>query len=155
MKTPPLRGASLSAGSDNGDGTWSLTTGDLTGLTITPVTGSDSDFTLSVTATSTEADGGDTASTNVNLAVTVDAVADDPVVTVTNATGDEDTAIALDITAALGDTDGSESLAITVGGVPAGATLSSGTDNGDGTWSLTTGDLSASGRHPFFRHRQW
>lgn len=47
----------------------------------------------------------------------------------------------LDIDAALVDTDGSESLSITVGGVPDGATLSAGTDNGNGTWTLATDDL--------------
>jgi large repetitive protein len=50
---------------------------------------------------------------------------------------------ALDISAALADTDGSESLgAITIGGVPAGASLSAGTDNGDGTWTLSASDLN-------------
>ena len=47
----------------------------------------------------------------------------------------------LDIDAALVDTDGSESLSITVGGVPNGATLSAGTDNGNGTWTLVSDDL--------------
>ena len=42
--------------------------------------------------------------------VTVSAVADAPTVTANDVTGNEDTAIALDITSALTDTDGSESL---------------------------------------------
>ncbi|MEE8352618.1 MAG: hypothetical protein V3R37_10570 [Rhodospirillales bacterium] len=56
----------------------------------------------------------------------------------------EDTLIAtnpmtfmLDIDAALTGTDGSESLSISVSGLPAGAYLTFGTDNGDGTWTLT------------------
>lgn len=56
----------------------------------------------------------------------------------------EDTLIAtnpmtfmLDIFAALTDTDGSESLSISVSGLPAGAYLTFGADNGDGTWTLT------------------
>ena len=48
----------------------------------------------------------------------------------------------LDIDAALVDTDGSESLSITVDGVPEGATLSAGTDNGNGTWTLSSGQLN-------------
>ena len=35
------------------------------------------------------------------------------------------------------DTDGSETLPVVVSGVPTGASLSAGTDNGDGTWTLT------------------
>ncbi|MGL4397496.1 MAG: Ig-like domain-containing protein [Hyphomicrobium sp.] len=49
---------------------------------------------------------------------------------------------ALDITAALGDLDGSESLAIRISGLPDGATLSAGSANTDGSWSLTVADLA-------------
>jgi len=54
----------------------------------------------------------------------------------------EDTPIALSVSAALADTDGSESLGITIAGVPAGATLSAGTNLGGGTWSLTPAQLA-------------
>ena len=92
-------------------------------------------------ATSTEADGG-TASQIASLNVTVTAVADAPAVTVTDAVGGEDTAIPLDISVALTDVDGSESITnITIAGVPSGATLSAGTDNLDGTWTLSPADL--------------
>ena len=47
----------------------------------------------------------------------------------------------LSIASSLVDTDGSESLSIVIGGVPTGATLSAGTDNGDGTWTLADTDL--------------
>ena len=48
----------------------------------------------------------------------------------------------LDITTALTDTDGSESLsAITVGGLPEGTTLSAGSDLGGGSWSVPTSAL--------------
>jgi len=50
--------------------------------------------------------------------------------------GLEDTAIALDIQSKLADTDGSEALSIEISGVPDGASLSAGTDNGDGSWTL-------------------
>ena len=135
-------GAQLSAGTDNLDGTWTLTPADLVGLTVTPPDDSDADFTLTVSATSTEAEG-DSATTLANLDVTVTGVADVPTVTVADVTGGEDTAIALDIGVALNDVDGSESITdITVSGVPTGAQLSAGTDNLDGTWTLTPAQLT-------------
>ena len=101
---------------------------------------SDADFDLTVTATAT--DGSDTATTTDSIHVTVAADADAPTLSVSDASGTEDTAIALDITSALTDVDGSESLEITISGVPTGASLSAGTDNGDGSWTLTSGQLS-------------
>jgi Ca2+-binding RTX toxin-like protein len=135
-------GAQLSAGTDLGSGTWSLTPAQLTGLTITPPANSDGDFTLTVTATATDADGGDTAVVTAQLPVTVAAVADTPTLNVAPAAGSEDTAISLDVSAALGDLDGSESLVVTISGVPSGAQLSAGTDLGGGTWSLTPAQLT-------------
>jgi len=135
-------GTELSAGTDNGDGTWTLTTIDLAGLTVTPAPDSDADFTLSVSATSTEADGGSVTTVS-SLDVTVTGIADQPTVTVADATGTKDSAIALDITAALSDVDGSETITdVTISGVPAGAELSAGTDNGDGIWTLTPANLA-------------
>ena len=76
---------------------------------VLPPLNSDVDFTLAVAATATEGANGATATTTANLAVTVDAVADAPTLTVNPAAGNEDTAIALSIAPALVDTDGSES----------------------------------------------
>ena len=132
-------GARLSAGADNGDGTWTLSSDQLSGLTITPPINSNSEFSLTVTATST--DGNDTADTSWTIGVTVDAVADAPTLNVSDASGDENSAIALDVSAALTDTDGSETLSVTIAGVPQGARLSAGSDNGDGTWTLTPDQL--------------
>jgi len=56
-------------------------------------------------------------------------------------TFNERSVVPLDIQADLSDTDGSETLSITVSGMPVGASLSAGTDNGDGSWSLTSADL--------------
>ncbi|MDX2321949.1 MAG: Ig-like domain-containing protein, partial [Moritella sp.] len=42
----------------------------------------------------------------------------------------------ISIAAALSDTDGSETLSVTITGVPTGAALSMGTDNGDNTWTI-------------------
>jgi hypothetical protein len=133
-------GASLSAGTDAGGGVWTLTPAQLAGLTITPPADSDADFTLTVTATAT--DGADTSTTVDTIDVTVDPVADAPTLTVADATGGEDSAIALSIASALTDTDGSESLAITISGVPSGASLSAGSDQGGGVWMLTPAQLA-------------
>ena len=46
------------------------------------------------------------------------------------------------IAASLVDTDGSEALTIQISGVPAGATLSAGTNQGGGVWSLTSAQLA-------------
>ncbi|WP_181846530.1 Ig-like domain-containing protein, partial [Thalassospira profundimaris] len=124
-------------GTDNGDGTWTLSSGDLEGLTITPADDFSGSFDLGVTATS--ADGEDVATTTGSITVDVAGVADAPTLDVADASGSEDSAIALDIDAGL--TDSSETLTITISGVPDGATLSAGTDNGDGTWTLSSGDL--------------
>ncbi|MCC9626773.1 Ig-like domain-containing protein, partial [Thalassospira sp. MA62] len=131
-------GATLSAGTDNGDGSWTLSPAQLSGLTITPPENYSGSFDLDVTATST--DGSDSASVADTITVDVTGVADDPTLDVSDASGNEDTAIALDIDAAL--TDSSEVLSVTISGVPDGATLSAGTDNGDGTWTLSPDHLS-------------
>lgn len=132
-------GATLNQGSDAGGGTWNLTAAQLSGLTITPKLHDDSNFSLDVTATATEAGNSDTATTTASaLAVTVNAVVDAPAITVTNvAAGNEDTAISLTIVGTLADTDGSETLSFRVSNVPNGAVLNNAVDGGGGVWTLT------------------
>jgi Mg-chelatase subunit ChlD len=81
--------------------------------------------------------------------ITVTPVADAPIVTVTNAQGNEDTAIKLTVGTALVDTDGSEKLSpVTVAGIPLGAVLTDGSHSytsekgGDGTVVLKDWDLT-------------
>ncbi|HTO82192.1 MAG TPA: tandem-95 repeat protein, partial [Methylomirabilota bacterium] len=82
-----------------------------------------------------------TADSNVaTVAITVTPVPDAPSLTVSPASGAEDTAIPLSIAAAL--TDPSEQLTISIVGVPAGAALSAGTKNADGSWTLTAPQLA-------------
>ena len=75
-------------------------------------------------------------------------VADAPALTLggsgTTATvsGNEDNAIALPIQAALGQPDADAVLSVKITGVPAGATLSAGIHNADGSWTLTPAQLS-------------
>ena len=93
-------GAALSTGTDNGDGTWTLTPADLAGadlarLTVTPPADSDVDFTLDVEV--------ETLTSISSLAFPITGVADQPTVTVADAIGAEDSAIPLDITAVLMD----------------------------------------------------
>jgi len=73
-------GAGLSAGRDNGDGSFTLTPEDLIGLTLTPAPNSGEDFTLTVTAVATEQSNNDSASLQTFLEVTVHAVNEPPVV---------------------------------------------------------------------------
>jgi VCBS repeat-containing protein len=131
-------GAQLSLGIDNGDGTWTIAGDELNrldSLTLTPPADWNGDASLSVTATST--DGG---TATAGFDVSVAAVPDVPVLTVSAASGAEDTPIPLSISAAV---PGNEELAsIAISGVPAGAQLSTGTDNGDGTWTIAGGDLN-------------
>jgi len=135
-------GATLSAGTDNGDGTWTIDPADLDGLSVTPPADSDADFTLSVSVTATETLSGDTSTVTASLDVSVEAVADAPTLETADASGTEDNAIALKISSGLTDTDGSETLSITISGVPDGATLNAGTENQDGTWTLSSDDLN-------------
>jgi ELWxxDGT repeat protein len=135
-------GAALSAGTNNGGGSWTLTAADLPSLTVTPPLHSDGEFTLAVTATSTEVGNGHQAQSLATLAVVVNAVADVPTLSVAAASGLENSPIPLAIASFLVDGDGSESLAITVAGIPAGATLNHGINGGGGTWTLTPADLA-------------
>ncbi|MEE9355906.1 MAG: hypothetical protein V3U75_10000, partial [Methylococcaceae bacterium] len=106
--------SSLSAGTENAAGSWTLTAEQLTGLTVTPPTNSDVDFQLSVTATTTEADGGDTATTTGTIDVSVAAVADVPTLVVNDVSTSINQPIPLEIFASLVDLDGSESLSIII-----------------------------------------
>ncbi|MDE1148226.1 MAG: hypothetical protein PW843_16635 [Azospirillaceae bacterium] len=133
-------GATLSAGTDNGDGSWTLTGAQLTGLTITPPT--DYSGTLNLSVTAHAAVNGTSADTTGSLAVTVGAVADAPSLAVVPAVGLEDQPIALTIAAGLHAPATGETLSVTIAGVPASATLSAGTDNHDGTWTLTSAQLT-------------
>jgi VCBS repeat-containing protein len=98
-------------------------------------------FSYTMTDDGTTAGLPDLKSATATVNVDVSAVADAPVLYAYDVSGDEGTPIPLNITASLSDTDGSESLAIVISGVPANATLSAGTDSGDGTWTILPGQL--------------
>ncbi len=143
-------GATLSAGTNLGGGVWRLTQSQLLGLTFTPPANSDAEFDLTITAIATESSptstdttiASATAQIQESIHVQVDAVADTPALSVTSTIiSDEDQIIAINITGALLDTDGSETLSFEISGVPIGATLSAGTDLGSGTWRLIPTEL--------------
>jgi hypothetical protein len=141
-------GVTLSAGTHNANGSWTLTPAQLAGLTLTS-DGEMQHFNLTVTATTV--DGGDAAtaaSTSGSFTVNVTPVADAPMLTIgasglsATVSGNEETAIALPIQAALGEVDADAVLSVTITGVPTGVTLSAGTHNADGSWTLTPAQLS-------------
>ncbi|MDE1153341.1 MAG: tandem-95 repeat protein [Micavibrio sp.] len=132
--------ATLSAGTHNGDGSWTLTQAQLTGLKVTPAPNSDADFTLGITATST--DGASTASTSASVTVTVTGVADVPTIAASLVTGLAGAIIPLSISGGVADSDGSETITYHVQGVPDGFALSAGINNGDNTWTLTAAQIA-------------
>jgi hypothetical protein len=139
-------GASFSAGTEVALGIWRFREAELQGLVLNPPANSDIDFTLNVTATLTDGRG-HSASSDARFEVHLDAVADRPMINAANGSGtgiggSEDQVIALNREATLADTDGSETLAVTISGLPAGASLSAGLPNADGTWTLTQGPLA-------------
>ncbi|NOT71642.1 MAG: tandem-95 repeat protein [Hyphomicrobium sp.] len=129
VETLSVTGLTASTGTlvYNGNGTYTLT--------------APANFAGNVTLSYSVTDGTATISGQTR-SLTITPVSDAPSLAVLAASGNEDTAIALNITSALVDTDGSEALSITISGVPTGATLSAGTDAGGGVWTLTPGQLT-------------
>jgi hypothetical protein len=131
--------ATLSAGIKQTDGSWLLTTAELVGLTMT--TSRDGVYTLAVEAVATETSTGEQATSNASMTVTVNPVADMPTLVTENVTGPERHELALPISAATFDTDGSEILSISITDVPDDAVLSAGVKQADGSWLLDPADL--------------
>jgi subtilisin-like proprotein convertase family protein/Ca2+-binding RTX toxin-like protein len=133
--------ATLSAGTKNANGTWSLTPAQLSGLTVTAPAGSFAG-TTTLTVTATAAGNGKQASSSEQLVLAIAGVATAPNLNVQNTGGAAGSNIPLSVSAALTATDGTESLSITITGVPTGASLSAGTKNTDGSWTLSPAQLS-------------
>jgi len=106
-------------------------------VTIAPVANAHGNVTLTV-----EVEDGNQTITTQSLAVSVASAVDTPVLSVSDAQGYEAVAIPLIIEQSLFDQDGSEVLEnIQILGVPAAASLSAGSDQGGGVWSLTNAQL--------------
>jgi hypothetical protein len=134
-------GIILNKGTDNGDGSWTLTESDLSGLTFVVA---DSNYSgtwsvivkaqaISVTDDINEA--------TYTLETTINPVADTPNLTVGNVSGVTDEPVELDISASLNDP--SETLSIRLTNVPADATLNYGTLVDPTTWDLTPAQLNS------------
>ncbi len=82
------------------------------------------------------------ASVTHQVSVQIDAVADRAIISAQNVAGDEDSAIGLNLSARLADNDGSETLSVSIHGLPEGATLSAGTRLADGSWSVKPDQLA-------------
>lgn len=122
-------------------GAVTLTSGQLSGLAIKPVANDSTSFTLSVQGFSQDGTATVVSTTSVSLSVTVHPVSDAPILTVQNASGNEDTAIPLTIT--ITATDPSETLTVTINDIPNGATL---LDNSNSSTPFT---ISSSGSATF------
>ena len=112
--------------SDNGNGTW----------TFTPSSNFSGTAVLSFEVT----DGSAATAASANIEVT--GVADAPTLNLSLGSAAQ-TVYPLNIGAALTDTDGSESLTVTVSNLASGVTLSAGTQNPDGSWTLQQADLAS------------
>ncbi|MFV3130959.1 beta strand repeat-containing protein [Niveispirillum sp. KHB5.9] len=136
-------GATLSAGRYNaGTGTWTVTAAETVGLKLNPPANFSGTINFQVGSVASEFEGNYNTKLQ-NVSVTVAPVTDTPILTLAKASGNEGTAIALNVGVVLGDTDGSESITgVQITGVPTGAVLNHGTNLGGGVWSLTSGDLS-------------
>lgn len=134
-------GTRLSAGRDGGDGRWSLNPDELVGLAVMPPPNFAGPLRLEIEASARGA-AGMSANTRGFLAVEVAAKADAPHLDVAGAKGNQDRAIPLEIRAAPADTDGSESLSVTVSGLPQGAHLSTGLHDDDDGWTLRPDELA-------------
>jgi cysteine-rich repeat protein len=96
-------------------------------MIFTPATNASGTVTITLTAQ----DNGGTANGGLDsfertFIINVEAVADAPNLTVANVTANEDTVIPLNITSSLNDNDGSETLSVTIDGIPTGSSLSAG-----------------------------
>ncbi|MCC7280756.1 MAG: hypothetical protein IT556_00150, partial [Acetobacteraceae bacterium] len=135
-------GASLSAGTRGADGVWTLDPADLAGVTLTPPLHFSGSIGLALTAVSTEPNAS-TAASAIAFTVGVTAVADAPLATAQDSSGNEDSWIPLNgLSAALVDRDGSEALTVAIAGVPDGAALSAGARQPDGSWQVPVSALA-------------
>lgn len=118
----------LSAGIDNGDGSYSLTPAQYAALVLSLENEHASALAgeippLTVTASVLELSNGAVADISQDFYLEIEAVADTPVLNLQDAQGDEDSFIPLTIEVELVDQDGSETAYVDLSDVPAGATV--------------------------------
>jgi hypothetical protein len=129
-------------GTDLGGGAWQFTPAQLSGLAFRPPLDASGVFPLTVEFTVVDTAPGtqltNTLTQRGTLTITVNPVVDVPVVSVSDAVIDEGTTANLPVSAAAGDTDGSETVTILVLGIPPDFTVTGGTFDPDlGGWVFT------------------
>ncbi|MCP4090575.1 MAG: hypothetical protein GY746_12430, partial [Gammaproteobacteria bacterium] len=129
-------------------GVWAATQAEVANLFIQAPPNSDADFQLKIHAVTidTEKDPSQPEysiieSTSV-LNVEVNAAVDPVELTINAVSGEENHFIPLDINMDVIDTDGSESLAIKIEGLPTGAMLTAGVEETPGVWTVTQDQLT-------------
>lgn len=145
----PSWGFSVPLGTYNAvTGTWTVTLAPgqnlNTVMTFTPPVNSDIDLSgLNATVVATQTSTGLTASDNDGFGIVVDAVADKPTLDAADNTTGEGQPIAVNLTAALTDLDGSELITgYQISGVPVGFTFNQGTNLGGGVWTFTPAQIA-------------
>ena len=145
----PAWGVTFTTGTYNpATGTWTVTLAPGQsyngGLTFTPPADTDADMPgLTATVSVYDPDTNTTQTSTDPFNVVTDAVADAPTVNADDNAGVKNTALAVDISGAVTDTDGSETIThYQVSGVPAGFTFNQGTDLGGGVWQFTPAQLA-------------
>jgi hypothetical protein len=153
-------GAIIQGAFNNNDGTWTVKGANvavvndpvhgwvakLVNVSVLPSQDDSSDWTLSVTAyTNENGVKNEIASASGTFSVTVNGVADLPTIDPQAASGSEDVELALNLNAQLIDL--SESLSVTISGVPAGAIFTDGqghqvgTELSTGVWKIAQADI--------------
>lgn len=118
----------LSAGINNGDGSYTLTPAQYAALVLsldTEHAHADAGEipALTVTASVLELSNGDVADVSQDFYLAIDAVADEPMLSLQNAQGNEDSFIALAVQVELVDQDGSEIAYVDLSDIPVGAVV--------------------------------
>jgi Ca2+-binding RTX toxin-like protein len=148
-------GTLFSAGSNNGDGSWTIPAAALGTLSVTPPTNYAGTLTLTLTGISLELSNGDFAESSVDFDIEVAPVADDAELLPQNATVDATGRAALDLDVRMVDDRGTllgeqapEQIEITFNNVPTGVALEalsggSVVDNGGGEFVFTGTEAEA------------
>ncbi|GAB6052819.1 hypothetical protein JCM17960_16390 [Magnetospira thiophila] len=138
-------GNGQTVGDSWGGGVWTFTAAQAATLHFVAPAHASGTYTLNAFASSI--DGGSVATTqSMSFSITVTGEADTPTLTVNDASGAEDSLIAVDLSAALVDTDGSETLQVIIEGAPDNSVFvtSTGTvvQSGDGKWYFDADQLN-------------
>jgi len=132
-------GASLSAGRRHADGSWSLAADDLRGLRLHMQPGAERDLALEITVRALQGEATRTLTVRRPPRPQPAEAAGTPAV---GAPGAGAMPIRLAVRLPAGEGINPKDVALVIlGGVPQGAALSAGIDNGDGSWMLSTQDL--------------